>query len=115
MAGSIWQEPQSQKEYIVIEKDPNSANWPSAAKSAGYINITVTDTKATAEDEEQKIVIKVPYGTIVPKLEWNQDTLTLPPLSAGQEKKVYITGVTGGVYPYTIKIIAGNPDPWVIR
>lgn len=115
MKGSIQQDSQSQKEYIVIEKDPDSVNWPSAPKSAGYINIEVEDTPSNGDDVAEKIVIKVPYGTIVPKLEWSQKDITLPPLSFGQEKKIYITGVTGGAYPYTIKVIEGDLSPWVIR
>jgi hypothetical protein len=36
-------------------------------------------------------------------------------LSDGQQKKIYFSGVTGGIYPYTVTVISGDLSPWIIR
>lgn len=115
MKAEVRQDALSQKEYIIIEKDPNSANWPSAAQAAGYITIEVSDTPANGNDIPETIKIKIPVGTIVPLLRWDQGDTILPPLAFGQTKKVFLTGITGGIYPYTVRVVSGDPSPWVIR
>lgn len=110
----IGQDGTSQKEYILIEHEPKLTEWPTNSKAAGFITITVTDTPEHASDQPEKITIKVPFGTIVPELTWNQADVTLPVLNFGQTKKLYFSNVEGGVYPYTVKVLEGKLDPWKI-
>lgn len=113
--GRIEQNPDTLEEYIEIGPPDGATQWPTAPMSAGYITIEVEDTPANAEDLPEKIQIKIPRGVIVPELKWNQQITTLPSLSDGQQKKVYFSGVTGGIYPYTVTVISGDLSPWIIR
>lgn len=119
MEAKVMQDPTSQKEVIVIQPvadETGVKKWPRTAMPAGYITITVKDTPEGAKDEPEEIAIKIPRGVIVPKLTWDQEDHELPPLSFDQEGKVFFSGVKGGLYPYSVKIIGGvNPAPWIIR